>query len=450
VTETVTVDAPAEAVSPPAAPVAAPESAPPETPADDQQPAKPLSKREARQAMRDQRRADRAAAEKTAAQKAAEARPRGEDGKFLAESGEDEKVAVGDEPTAEQDTKPKPASERAEEQVKDEDKAAAKKAGDGIRVDIPKGHPISEMGLDAFNASSDLEAQAIQGLLNGTYARRKDVEQRDERIGKLESENRELRQKMVRIDASASAADKWKASPDGQAAIARYEQIHEEIGKEAADEYWIGVQTKFQKVVETENTARWQEVEAQEADQAGERWTEEAWQTTQQRLPPFLRDIPDLKNWFTEEVQLFDQRLLAGHYPNITTPEQMHAEFARLLASRLVREPTAANALRAAKEAESRAKSDRAREETQRRADQEKSIEQVKAGAVTDFKAQAAETRKQTPTHPLAGVPGATGDGRTVSPDADGPDLDSLSPHELKRTLKRGARTDARRRFSPR
>jgi hypothetical protein len=439
VTSTVTADPPAAPDAQPAVTtVVEPKPAEPD---------RPLSRREAREAMQKDRQAarEKEAAETAKAATEKEARRDPKTGKFLpAEGGEseEEEVADGGDAVGEQDTKPEPADEQVTVQDDDADEAAAKdKAGEGIRVEIAKDHPISEMGLDAFTASTPLEAQGIQALLNGTYSRRREVEDLTGQLSTVTERYKEAQQRLVELESNQSASEKWKASPEYQAKVDQYQQIKEDIGPEAAKDYWRGVQADYQTLVESERTERAGAIEAQEAADAGEAWKREAWQRIGEKLPEHLREIPGFRNWFEEEVQFLNDRLEAGRLPSVTNADEMHAELVRLVSARLAREPSVQAVYAERRDAEKAEKTAKAKKDEEAR----RTIEKDKRKAVDDFKKTAADTRKAVPPHPLAGVPGS-GSATQADAEADAaPKLSEMNTYDLKRNLRQQARQDTRR-----
>lgn len=447
-----------------------PEAAPPAedtSPSEPAEPPKRLTKREARKAMREDRARRQAESAKQAETAGEEtetgAEPAGESeevvvdekgrrrdpetGKFLPaeDGGEDAQDADGEEAVGEQDTKPEAAEEQAPEQDTDEDESAADEAGDGRRVVIAEDHPIREMGLDAFTVSSEIEEQAVQALLNGTYNRRKEVEAATERANTLETRNRELEQKLIEMESTQTATEKWKQTPEYRAAVEKYQQIREEIGPEAATTYWKGVQDSLQKMVDEEKGERTAAIEARELDEAAKQWKSEAWTRIETKLPEHIRKIPEFGRWVEEEISFLNDRLEAGRLPNVTNAEEAHAELGRLLSIRLSREPAVKAVYSKIKEEERQSKAAEAQKSEEQRQAAAKDSEK----AVDDFKKKTADKRKETPPNPIAGMKGADVHGASGSGDEgeSGPDVDSMSPTQLRKHYKKQARQDARRRF---
>lgn len=417
----------------------------------------PLTKREARKAMHEDRaRRQVEAAETVVAEPgetdtgdvpepAVDEKGRRRDpktGQFLPGE-ETEETADGDEAVGEQDTKPEAAEKQAPEQDTDADEAATEEAGTRRRVEIDPDHPIREMGLDAFTPSTEIEEQAIRALLNGTYNRRREVETLTSERDRLQARNRDLQSKLIELESTQTATEKWKQTPEYRQAVAKYEQIQEEIGPEAATKYWKGIQGELRELIESERTQRTAAMEAKEAEEAGRAWRDEALRRLETRLPEHILNIPDFGEWVEEEIQFLNDRLEAGRLPKIKTSEDAHQELARLITIRLAREPAVKAVYKEIQEQRREAEQEKASQAQQERRAADEKTEK----AVDEFKKGVADKRRKTPPNPVAGMRGATGEHRAGGSEPEGPDLDAMSPAQLKKHMKKQARQDGRRRF---
>jgi hypothetical protein len=352
-------------------------------------------------------------------------------GQFLPESGEtaaNPDAPAADTRAAETQPDPKPA-ERAK----------------GITVPISPDHPIRGMGLDAFTASTPAEEQAIRALLNGTYARRQEVEALQAQV----AEERRLR---IQLESSQAATTKWQQTPEYKAAAERYNEIADTVGEDAALAYWKGIQSDLQALQESEFNERWGAVEQEQNAAAGQQWASEAWRNTE-AMPAEIRTLPEFQHWFRDELTLFDTRVERGHYDHLRDASRPHEfgavlqrEFANLLRRRIVSEPAAAAVIRRlnappAAPAQPAAPAPSAEEQARREAE-------IRRQAVEDFKRQAAGTRAATPPHPMGSLAHQSSDGRAVVPGQDEVDVSNLSPEQRRRHFRQQARGIGRVHFN--
>lgn len=314
--------------------------------------------------------------------------------------------------------------------------AVAPAAAPVIPILIPEGHPLREMGLEQLVAHSALEERAIRAMLN-SHVRRQEVAQRDQTISELQRE-------LVQIRSGQAAEQKWKETPGYKAAVERYHEIKETYGQEAADVFWRGVAVEFTSIADTEYQTRMQQIESQNTERAAQSWKMEAWQNAN-RLPEPIRRLADFPRWFDTAVQSFNAELELGHYPQVRNAEELHQEFTRFFGSRLVREPAVVAAFKAIEEEKQRS--------TQAAADaaaaKEREREAIASAAVEQFKQDAAAKRQTVPPHPLGNLVGASRDHVPAAPASDEERLAGLTPQQLRKASRTGAREDARRRFGP-
>lgn len=448
--EQTVVEAPAVESAAPAAEQAVPETPVVETEQPVEQPA-PMSRREARQAAREAARQaftkGPATTEASAADPAAEqprepiadATGRLHDpatGKFIEKQGQDTAADGRSETPNPEAAATPPTGETTTD--------AAAATPQPIRVELPQDHPLRAQGIDAITASTPQEERAIRAMLNGTYTRRQEVES-------LRAEIARLREEQMRREASDTASQKWKQTPEYQQAVEQYQSILETVGQDAASRYWAGMEESFKQLADAEYIQRQQAYEAQQAEQAVAHWRQEAWANAG-RLPEQIRSLPEFSRYFDEAFALFDAGLARGLYADAQSPEQLHQEFARVFAAHLMLQPSvkAANAAIAEQErrrsAEAKARAD-AEAAAAKRAEEER--KRIADEAVEQYRRSLAEKRQATPPNPLAQVHNAVRTDRTsISSEPEQPDLSNLTPQQMKRTLREQTREEARARFS--
>lgn len=332
---------------------------------------------------------------------------------------------------------------RAADGAPDAPKAADARPAGPIRVEVRTDHPIRGMGLEAISAASQLEADAIQALLSGTYTRRKELEEATTRASRLETEKRELSEKLIRLEAHQSASQKWTATPEYAQARETYQRILDEHGESQAQKYWAGVLKDFDQVSEQEYKARMDAIEVKEAEEFGARWTSEAWERAQ-LIGAELRGLNEFPGWFEQAVDDYNTAIEKGRYPNVKSVDQLHDAFVDFFGSFLMRQP-------AVRELYARSK------ETPRDptppvpavdpAARQRELEQAAADAVERYKREAADTRTKNPPHPLGGIAAAAAGGRgdITARDGGAPDTSELTADQIRRQQRQAARQDSRR-----
>ena len=380
--------------------------------------------------------------------------------KFDKKSGE--YVTEGDEEGAE--------GEVAAEAVATEE--APKAEGEPIEVPIPSDHFVREMGQATLTAKNPEQEQVIRALVNGTYERVKAVEERDAIIAGLRTKNMELQQKVVRREASEAAMGKFEGTEAYKAHSATFETLKAaeaegNLPAGTASAFWGSgaVQQDVKPLEDAEYTQRMGEVEAQAEQEAGQLFIGDALRAAQSALPPAVTELAAFKEVFDATISSFDAEfnaeyeaaLRAGREPPVQNPEQVHKKFSEQLRDRLILNGNVRRVLNAKLEESERATKTKQRAADQRQAADKAATSREKAAAakaVADAKREAANKRLQTPTHPLgqlegaqrgAGEPGPTG-----SPSQEGPNLDDMPVHQLKRHHKRLAREDSSRRYAQR
>lgn len=353
-------------------------------------------------------------------------------GKFAApDTGGDEGAQQGEETEA----------TAAEERASDATPEAGAAEKQPIRIELPEGHPVREMGVAELTANDPQQEQVIKALVNGTYHRRAEVEELRDQL----AEERRLR---VQRESTEAAQEKWRQTPEYQQAVDTYQQILDMQGEEAAKQYWQGASLKLQELSKSEFSERWGEVEAQEQEAAARQWQNEAFQRAQSKLPAEVTRLPDFGNWFTEEVQLLNVKIEKGMIQNVNTAEDLHRELGQALARRLISEPAAVRILKE----RSAAKQDGERTAAQQVRETEQAAKQQKEKAVTEFQKKAAQKRVENPPNPLAGVQhrAAPEGASSVDTTPEGPDFSNMTPTQLKKHMREQSRQDAARRFGPR
>lgn len=445
-------------VEPPADPEAEP------TPDSEESTDGPLTKREARAEMvaaRQKAKEDAAGdeEEEAAATPTKDRYGRKHDpktGKFLPEDGEEDEEEDTDAAAgtvAADDTGDGPAAEGGEDPGEGSD-GPAEKGGEGrISVEIDSHHPVADLNVPAIEVGDERQAEVVKALLNGTYKRVKEVDTLTAANRDLEAELAKLQEKLIRIESSSAAVEKWKQTPEYQEYRQTYLDIKDTHGKEKADRYWAGIQTELKALMDGEYEERMTKVEAERAQRAGQAWANEAWDRLG-NLPEPLKNLPDLRKWFDEEIQAFDARIANGQYDHLEadTPEKMsqlyHREFAKLMASRIRSEPAALERYNAAKKSEQNGAptSEPEPTDTSKKAYTEADLEKEREKAVEAYKAKMASKREDVPTNPLAGAPARPGarPGATRGAGDGEVDTSKMTVSELKAHAKKGARQDAR------
>lgn len=414
----------------------------------------PLSKREARKALREDReRAARARREEEApVESAEEIEPSAATEAGEEEVGEEVKV---DEHGRKHDPKtghylPKEGDESGEGEEVAEGEEAEEPAAATFDVPIPGDHPVAGGGVGEIKTADEKSAEAVRALLNGTYTRRQEVEEVRGLLGEREKQVMELRRTITQMEARSVAQEKFRESPTYKMHQERYHEIQESVGQEAASAYWQSpaVQNDIRKIESEEFDSRWGDVEAELEQQAGEMWVRDTMRIAKETLPPYVTSLEGFQKVFDGTVDTLEAEIQAGRHGELDA-DQARKHFFEMLRLNLVRDPTIRNVLRAQTEAK-----DKAEAEKKRKAAEERDrIERAKKEGAEEAKKRAAETRRATPPSPLGALSDADRGTHGVikdTPEDEEERLAAANPRQLRRELKSAARGDARRRFGQR
>ena len=428
------------------------------------EPQKPLSRREARKDMHQKRQARRAA-EQAEAAKAAEATETPatvpEDAGAVAE-GEpaapviDEKGRKHDPATGEFLPGEKPGETDAPPVVTQEAAQAAEPAEteptpDSLRVSIPLGHALGKMNaVTEITTGSPEEAEVVRAAFSSTGVRRKELEKAQKRTATVEAENLELRDQVLRQESSSTAEEQWKLTPEYTAHVEEYQNIHDAVGQKGASGYWQGApMADFRKFEEAEFGKRTTEAKAEREAENSQRWMDDAWEQAN-FLPDVIRRLPNFKQMFVEEAQAFNARLDLKHYPEIETLEAAHEKFRSLLSERINREATV-KAMRS-KDAEGRGRKDAMDAVRSQRAKDALAARSAEAGktAVDQAKRDAAERRADAPPHPMGALPSGPRTGQEAVAAVETDPTADMTPFELRKYHKTANREAQRERVRQR
>jgi hypothetical protein len=252
-------------------------------------------------------------------------------------------------------------------------------------ISIPNDHAVFEMGQPTLTPHNEAEAQVIRALLNGSYARHKDVQNRDTTIEKLDATILDLREQMIRREASEAAAARFPESPSYKKHSEMYSEIKDTVGQEAASAYWRSpdVQNELRPIEDEEFNSRWEVEQAKADEAAGERWAQQARSNAQISLPTELTALPEFGAIFDAACLAFDAEVGIGKHgdPATLTAEALHPIFQESLRHSLLREPK----IRDIVEAKMKAR-DAAKKPPARPAPPAPSIAEVKKEAIEEFK----------------------------------------------------------------
>ena len=305
-----------------------------------------------------------------------------------------------------------------------------------IRIPIPDGHPMRSTGVDAITVSSPQEERAVRAAIN-SYARRNENES-------LKTQLHQLQQEKVEREARDAAMQKWTGRPEYAAIMEKANEIRDAFGEDVANQFLRGQNADFEKVAQQEYADRMGAVESERVQQMAQAWKQEAWQNVS-TLPAAIRELPSYSQEFEKAVQSFDSELALGHFPDIKPGDgdAMHRAFMQFFSSRLTTLPEVVQVYRSLGERETQARTAAAA----KAAEDQRRIDKIRTDAVEEFKRQSAATRTQTPTNPLANLGAVSRDRLPAGSEAAIPAAEDLSPNQLRKALRNGAREDMRRRL---
>ena len=303
-------------------------------------------------------------------------------------------------------------------------------------VPIPEGHPLREMGMTEFVARSAQEERGARAAIN-SYVRRNQV-------STLEAQVHQFQQEKVEREARDAAMQKWTGRPEYAAIMEKANEIRDAFGEDVANQFLRGQNADFEKVAQQEYAERMGAVESERVQQMAQAWKQEAWQNVS-TLPAAIRELPSYSQEFEKAVQSFDSELALGHFPDIKPGDgdAMHRAFMQFFSSRLTTLPEVVQVYRSLGERDVQARTAAAA----KAAEEQRRIDKIRTDAVEEFKRQSAATRTQTPTNPLANLGAVSRDRLPAGSEAAIPAAEDLSPNQLRKALRNGAREDMRRRL---
>lgn len=324
------------------------------------------------------------------------------------------------------------------------------------KIEVQADHPIRQGLKEAAITVADEESErAVKALLNGTHVRRVEVEAANERAATAERLLAEERSTRIQREAHETATKQYESTPEYQAVRARWSAIRNdhdgtpagiEEAKKAATAYWRGsAQVTIQGLAATELKTRQAALEEETSQRSRETFVTDAKRRSTTLLPDAIKSLPQLNAWLDEEMASFEVSADRGHFdaelakvPEEKRSEWLHQQFGGRLARRLAAEPAVMAAYAKPKPAAPPV-------ETVTKEEHERALAAARTAGAEDFKAQAAGRRAAVPPNPLAGVtavpPGA------VSTTPEQPDYSKMTPHEIKKAARSGARADARALF---
>lgn len=369
------------------------------------------------------------------------------DGKYLPEQQSGEGTQDDSGASTEAAPTEDPLAQGGEAGAQDEDAAASSEAaGERVRVELGD-HPIAGSGVAAIHVADEREAEAVRGLLNGTHVRVKENQELRQSLAEVRAAlDQEVRSRIDR-EAGESAQQEWKQTPAYKERVARYKGILETHGKEAASEYWTGIQGELAQLKEAKRDALLSEYEVQQATKVAEQWRNAAVARTS-ALPEQIRALPELQGWLKEEFAAFDAVVDEGRFdaelqkiPEDSRFEWLLNKFGHRFALRLRNEPRVLELYRNRNPAGPKSTNGKP-EDIEARIQKER--DEAAKKAVDAYKRQAAQKRQDMPPHPLGGAGGE--EPAMVSRPEEQPDVENMTSHELKRYHREKAREDARRR----
>jgi len=313
--------------------------------------------------------------------------------------------------------------------------AAAPAEPQPVRVPIPAGHPMREMGVESLTANSPQEERALRAALN-SYVRRNEVTT-------LQAQLQQLQAEKVERDGREAARKAWQADPKYAATMARAQEIRETYGDADAEQFLRGLNADFDQMAKQEIDQRMGQVRAQEVERATEAWTQEAWQNAS-ALPESIRTIPVFGQAFQDAVHSFNAELELGHFPQVQTAEQAHKAFMQFFNTRLTALPEVVAVYRSLGARQEQARTAAAA----KAAEEQRRIDKIKQDAVEEYKRIEGEKRGQAaPPHPLGNLAAAAPRVPAVAGSEAAVPAANVPVNQLRRDGRAAAAQRARERF---
>ena len=319
-----------------------------------------------------------------------ETQPRDEGGKF----------------TEEETTEPGESTAEAEGTATSETEPTG--PADGfVRLDVPSGHPMLDRGKSYLDVPAESERD-VRSLLNDPV-RRAAVTAAEERVATAEREAARLK---ARLDALASPEAKALDDPKHQAV---YDDLKEAYGEEYADQYLAGLDAQKEKLVE-DRTA--DAIAAAEMTGVARQFLAGVEQHAPGRYGVWQQS-GELAGHLSRALQSYSARVDAvGETPDV------NAFFADMDAQ-YIRDPRVQTQIK--------------EWESNQQAAREKALEEkLRTSIREDLTKEAADARTRHRTNPMGRLPAVSTGARSTAVDG-GDDIESLTPGQLKRTLRERA-----------
>lgn len=308
-------------------------------------------------------------------------------------------------------------------------------------VELGADHPAAAGGAAAIKVSTAEEERTLRALVNN-FTRTNSLKAENQT---LRSKLAEVRQEVVRRDSATAAQQEWMQSPQYKAIVARYTEIKDNVGPEAATDYWKAMQGQLRELESKKFAEGMASVDAEEKAAAADSWVQDAWAETK-GIPEEIRTLAGFPQWFQETLEDFNHKLSVGHLRDVRKGDlqSMHMAFKKLLHARLVSEPSVSQAFNQVnqKKTQGAATANAAADAAKKRE------EQIAAKAIEDFKRSMADKRDATPPHPLGNLVRASSDrvpAATPTPDRQPDGSAAESTHDLRRRLRGESRDIGKR-----
>jgi hypothetical protein len=322
-----------------------------------------------------------------------------------------------------------------------------------LRVEIPQDHPVREMGTAEITVTDEQQARAVRALVNGTYHRRQDITNRDQRIAAQDKRIAELEEQTARFEAGQVAQQKWEKSPDYQKAAAEYQRIREleeggQLEPGAASRYWKGIQQDLARLEGEEFRTRMDSRAAERNKAHFAEWRDATWARVQDTTPEPIKSLPEFPTLFQNAILEFNEAVRLGTVQGLVVGdiEGIYKAFRTFFNARVISHPRVMQVYQQMKTKEAQ-ETTSAREAEERARKEREAIE--KAAVEKHMQGLAAKRGQVPPPNPLGRL-GAASRPHVPTDDPNGQAPAAGTPHDIKRQAKAGSREDAARRFGMR
>ncbi len=300
-----------------------------------------------------------------------------------------------------------------------------------VTVPIDPAHPASQ-GQSDLKFADELSARVFKAYKNSNVKQNQlELESVQAELAKAKEENAKLYDKDDRAEADRAAQEKWKKTPQYDAAVKELNTNREleadgTIPPGTASAVWEARMMGYQPTVDAEyktladaRTAERQQEADAVAERKADQWIAAAADRSRRYLPAGVQNHPNWQQWFDAGVDDFGVAIRKNRIANVVAGDatSIHNAFQEFLMHSLMRDPTSRSlmmASRTEKTAQDSAAADRVAADARK-------AEDLKNQGREEYKAELAARRSDVPPpNPVGNLAGVSRGQTPTAPPDDG------------------------------